>query len=194
MEEEVFRTERARNPNFAAKKVKLSKRRPVEALNDADTWLDSCVTMLASTTMEGNKTMIATEPTAVLLVPPTKQSSRQANKASAAKSKKTAQAKAVQVKKEESHRATSESPLMSEEHSDGSSELMDKQMRAPEMVAVKKLRVEEPDNVIETALFEDGAPDPTGCYSGSFEDDLCLGPMSMVLFDDPLSMLPETIF
>jgi hypothetical protein len=38
MEDDLHRVERNRNPNFAAKKVNPSKRRPVDALDDADTW------------------------------------------------------------------------------------------------------------------------------------------------------------
>lgn len=38
MEEDVHRLERNRNPNFVSKKVNPSKRRPVEALDDSDTW------------------------------------------------------------------------------------------------------------------------------------------------------------
>jgi hypothetical protein len=92
------------------------------------------------------------------------------------------------------HRSRSSSPSSASFPSseDGSSEVVN--AVAPVMIAVKKLRVdhEQPKQMQEQALFENCAPPTMSECLFSLDDDMCLGPMSMVLYDEGL--LPEGIF
>lgn len=189
MDEEVNRAERTRNPNVAAKKAAVSaKRRPVEELDDADTWLETCVPAGVKTVPGPNEA----RPAGLASAAP-------ASTARAAQRKKSESKKSESKKSAEQrrgHRSRSESPSFPSSE-DGSSEVVDVLcVEPPSMVAVKKLRVEEPATKQAAQIEPMQTTDWTFMGSCNAEldavEDMCLGPLGMVFFDEVL--IPEGIF
>lgn len=143
--------------------------------------MESCVSLMAAASVDAKVASAA----------PTMMSLSTKKETGSVKQQKPARVKKVPTRAT-NHRSGSESPSSASFPSseDGSSEVV-----APAMVAmaVKKLRTEEMSSLQTSTepVFECGAPAVSDCLF-TLDDDIYLGPMSMVMYDEGL--LPEGIF
>ncbi len=170
MEEEVWRADRQLNSNFAAKAKQSAKvkRKPVEALDDNDSWLQEC--HAADPPSGAFPKMTGHLPP----LPPLLQN--------------TVPARSLVPPR---MNAAGEGPLArrSSSEEDGSSELMQHTIRAAAVAAASSLPAESAVPPKRARLEPDVAAAEPSVVSQTLpvlmdDDDLCLGPIGMVTFDE----------